>query len=325
MEDNNDSLTVLDNATRMLAEISSVQDAVKLINLAEAAKYYAKKAELGLESQNYAASIKVRAQRKAGEILLQMKKAEASGSNQYQETSRPMSAPPTYQDLGIKYNDASNWQNMAKVPEEVIEDYIETTKTNDREVTTAGAVRTARGYYSDESVKNTPELPSDKYRVIYADPPWKYGNTMPDTMGVQDNHYPLMSIDQLCEMKIKDIAEDDAVLFIWVTSPILEESFQVIKAWGFKYKASFVWDKIKHVMGHYNSVRHEFLLVCTKGSCTPDVLKLFDSVVSIERTEHSEKPEYFREIIDTIYTNGRRIELFARRNTEGWGGYGNEA
>jgi N6-adenosine-specific RNA methylase IME4 len=110
-----------------------------------------------------------------------------------------------------------------------------------------------------------------------------------------------------------------------VTSPILEESFQVIRAWGFKYKASFVWDKVHHNMGHYNSVRHEFLLVCVRGSCQPDVRKLFDSVQSIERTEHSKKPAEFYGIIETIYTNGDRLEMFARNPREGWKGYGHQA
>lgn len=175
-------------------------------------------------------------------------------------------------------------------------------------------------------VENTPEPPplTGKYRVIYADPPWKYGNTMPDYFTEQADHYPPMALAEITALPVSDIAEDDAVLFIWVTSPILEESFQVINAWGFKYKASFVWDKVKHNMGHYNSVRHEFLLVCVRGSCQPDVAQLFDSVQSIERAEHSKKPEKFREIIDTIYPKGNRIELFARRLTPNWEVYGNE-
>jgi N6-adenosine-specific RNA methylase IME4 len=118
--------------------------------------------------------------------------------------------------------------------------------------------------------------------------------------------------------------EDNAVLFLWVTSPLLEDSFKVINSWGFKYKTSFVWDKIKHNMGHYNSVRHEFLLVCTKGSCLPEHIQLFDSVQSIEKTEHSIKPEQFRKIIDTLYPSGNRIELFARVKIKGWDYYGNE-
>jgi N6-adenosine-specific RNA methylase IME4 len=125
--------------------------------------------------------------------------------------------------------------------------------------------------------------------------------------------------------EIRERCLGDAVLFLWVTSPLLEECFPVIKAWGFKYKTSFVWDKIRHNYGHYNSVRHELLLVCTRGSCTPDVQKLFDSVQSIERTDkHSEKPEEFRTIIETLYPHGKRIELFARTVSNGWDTWGNE-
>ena len=124
--------------------------------------------------------------------------------------------------------------------------------------------------------------------MIYADPPWSYGDKQNiDGLGGAVKHYPTMKLEEICELPIP--AEGNAVLFLWVTSPLLEDSFKVINAWGFKYKTSFVWDKIAHNMGHYNSVRHEFLLVATKGSCTPDNIKLFESVVSINRTEHSKK------------------------------------
>ena len=187
------------------------------------------------------------------------------------------------------------------------------------------SVRQARRTLTARDRQEAPVLPTDKFRVIYADPPWSYGNTMPDYMGVQDDHYPVMKIREIAELPVRDMTADDAVLFLWVTSPILEESFDIVRSWGFRYKASFVWDKVRHVMGHYNSVRHELLLVCTRGSCLPDVARLFDSVQSIERGKHSQKPEEFREIIDTIYPHGRRIELFARRPCEGWEVWGNES
>jgi N6-adenosine-specific RNA methylase IME4/ParB-like chromosome segregation protein Spo0J len=166
-----------------------------------------------------------------------------------------------------------------------------------------------------------------KYRVFYADPPWTYGDTRTGLEGYSAavDHYPAMSIEDLCSLPVKDAAEDNAVLFLWVTSPLLEECFAVINAWGFKYKTSFVWDKIRHNVGHYNSVRHELLLICTRGSCTPDNVKLFDSVQTIERTEkHSQKPAEFREIIETLYTSGNKIELFCREPAPGWSVWGNE-
>ena len=160
-----------------------------------------------------------------------------------------------------------------------------------------------------------------KYRVIYADPPWNYSDRQDTGMlGGAVKHYDTMPLEDICAMPVP--AADDAVLFLWVTSPMLEDSFKVINNWGFKYKSSFVWDKVAHNMGHYNSVRHEFLLIATRGSCTPDVQRLFDSVVSIERTEHSRKPRQFRDMIDTLYPIGDRLELFAREAAEGWDVWG---
>ena len=191
--------------------------------------------------------------------------------------------------------------------------------------------RRKREQYVDEQIrKEKTEKHVDiyttqkKYRVIYADPPWSYGDKQNiDGLGGAEKHYPTMPLSEICDLPVP--SEENAVLFLWVTSPLLEDSFKVIKAWGFKYKSSFVWDKVAHNMGHYNSVRHEFLLVCTKGSCTPDVQKLFDSVVSIERTEHSRKPAEFRNIIDTLYPTGNRLEMFAREAPDGWDVWGNMA
>jgi N6-adenosine-specific RNA methylase IME4 len=171
------------------------------------------------------------------------------------------------------------------------------------------------------------ELPQDKYRVLYADPPWHYDQVI-EKYGPAERHYPTMTTDEICAMgaEIAPITTNDAVLFLWSTAPKLKDALGVAESWGFKYSgAQFVWDKVKHNYGHYNSVRHELLLICTKGSCTPDTSQLFDSVQTIERTdEHSEKPEEFRQIIDTLYTQGKRIELFARKRIEGWESWGNE-
>jgi len=184
-------------------------------------------------------------------------------------------------------------------------------------------------YLPAHKEKDSPPLPPGKYRVIYADPPWRYGDKLVEGYGAAEHHYPTMSIEELCELPIKDMAGDDAVLFLWVTSPVLEMSLMIIEAWGFEYRASFIWDKVKHNYGHYNSVRHEFLLICIKGSCLPDNKELHDSVISIERTEHSQKPEYFRSLIDEMYippkTRDDRIELFVRGELpKHWDSWGNE-
>ena len=184
--------------------------------------------------------------------------------------------------------------------------------------------KAARQIKAQRNLTHSPEFPEGKFRVVYADPPWSYGNEMTHYATTPEDHYQGMALEEICALDVASKCEDDAVLFLWCTSPHLPEAFPVIEAWGFEYKASFVWDKIKHNMGHYNSVRHEFLLIAVRGSCMPDELKLFDSVQSIERTKHSKKPEEFREIIDTIYPIGRRLELFARQQTGKWEVYGNQ-
>lgn len=171
------------------------------------------------------------------------------------------------------------------------------------------------------------KLPTGKFQVVYADPAWKYKDTCESggvqSRGADDVYLKTMSTDEICSLPVNNLADTNSVLFIWVTSPFLEDVFRVINAWGFKYKTSFVWDKIKHNMGHYNSVRHEFLLIATKGACTPDNLKLFDSVQSIEKTTHSKKPNEFYDIIETLYS-GNKVELFARNIRQGWSSWGNE-
>jgi N6-adenosine-specific RNA methylase IME4 len=185
----------------------------------------------------------------------------------------------------------------------------------------------------DEVSKKIEDLPKGQYRVLYADPPWKYNDAQAvkgeygTGTGAAEGHYPIMKLSELKALNIKTISAENSVLFLWATSPLLEDALELCKAWGFKYKAQFIWDKVKHNMGHYNSVRHEILLICTRGSCLPDSNKLIDSVQVIERTKkHSQKPEEFRNIIDEMYSLGPRIELFRIGDKpEGWETWGNEA
>jgi len=231
------------------------------------------------------------------------------------ETGRQRHHLKRWHQLYLKYSDKKKYLSIAEEKAK---------RWTDRTLATSQAKRLSI---------ETPLLPKGKYNVIYADPPWKYGDKCEDG-GVQsegaEKKYPILSIEQLCNYidnkgkKIQECFAENAVLFLWVTSPLLEECFEVIKAWGFKYKASFVWDKVKHNMGHYNSVRHEFLLICVKSSFLPQNKKLYDSVVSIERSKHSEKPEKFREMIMSMYPESKYLEFFARKEVKGWTCYGNE-
>lgn len=81
-----------------------------------------------------------------------------------------------------------------------------------------------------------------KYGIVYADPPWRYD--MKRGKGVAENHYPTMSMDEICALPVADLAAKDSALFLWATFPQLNEAFRVIEAWGFQYKTlAFLWLK----------------------------------------------------------------------------------
>jgi N6-adenosine-specific RNA methylase IME4 len=232
------------------------------------------------------------------------------------------------QDQIITFNEAKKLSSLSGVARTTAVSLVKT-GTDVR-----AAIRTAKKEdYNTAVAAAKPKELEGTYRILYADPPWKYiGLNKMDEHGHAERHYDCLDDDQLKKYKVsgkrlvRDMADKNAVLFLWVTSPLLERCFAIIEAWGFEYKSSFVWDKVKHNMGHYNSVRHELLLIATRGSCKPDVSKLVDSVQSIGRTKHSEKPEEFRKIIEGLYDHGRKLELFRRGTAPaGWDIAGNEA
>lgn len=174
-----------------------------------------------------------------------------------------------------------------------------------------------------QSAKDVP-FPEGKYRVLYADPPWDYSNS--GLGGSAAQHYPTMSMDDLCALPVSRLAVDDAVLFLWVTSPQLSNAFPLFDAWGFEYKTSLVWVKDKPTYGKlafYVRSRHELLLIATRGSCLPRCDELPESLIESPRAEHSRKPALVYETIERMYA-GPYVELFARTRRDGWESWGNE-
>ena len=111
-------------------------------------------------------------------------------------------------------------------------------------------------------------LPSERrYPVIVADPPWDYRlyNETSGSSSAAAEHYPTMKLEEICALPVSELATDHAILFLWTTSPHLEESFQVLAAWGFKYVTHLVWVKHALGMGHYVRGQHEPLLIATRG------------------------------------------------------------
>lgn len=167
-------------------------------------------------------------------------------------------------------------------------------------------------------------LPEGKFQIILADPPWRYDFGNSDNR-IIENHYPTMELADICALDVPSLCADDCTLFLWTTSPKLEETFEVIKAWGFRYKTCMVWDKEMIGMGYYFRQQHELLLVCKRGDLpAPEPSNRVSSVLRAPRGRHSEKPEELYAILEKMYPRASRLELFCRSPRNGWAVWGNE-
>jgi N6-adenosine-specific RNA methylase IME4 len=172
-------------------------------------------------------------------------------------------------------------------------------------------------------------LPSNRrFPVILADPPWHF-EVYNESSGVEraaGNHYPTMSLEEICALPVKELATDSAALFLWVTAPHLEQAHHVIRAWGFIPKTGFVWVKDRFGLGYFLRGRHEHLLIAVRGDMPcPLPSRRPDSVIKAPRREHSRKPDEAYALIERMYPDLPKIELFARATRAGWAAWGNQA
>lgn len=185
-----------------------------------------------------------------------------------------------------------------------------------------------------------------KYNVILADAPWQVkagrplsGYTLVDGVQVwssNDNksrelNYDSMTVEAIKKMPIKDLAADDCHLYFWTTNGYLGRAFEVIEAWGFKYSTTLVWAKNARGggLGGNFKITTEFLLFATRGSLKAkeqhvgtwfNVKREYDER---GKPQHSRKPSFFHELIEKV-SPGPYLELFARREREGWAVFGNQ-
>ncbi len=178
-------------------------------------------------------------------------------------------------------------------------------------------------------------FPDKKYQIIYADPPWSYNdkrNKHPRMCGGALSHYETMSLNKIKALPLASITADTAVLFLWVTFPLLKEGLEVLESWGFKYKTlGFSWVKTNKKngkpffgIGYYAKSNCEVCLMAIKGKTTKPTSNKVSSVIIAPRREHSRKPDEARERIVELFGDLPRIELFARQQTPGWDVWGNE-
>lgn len=186
------------------------------------------------------------------------------------------------------------------------------------------------------------------YDVIYCDPPWKFGGTIPTvtkhTDGtatytdkpLEEYHYPTMSVpemEQFFSTTVKEMASPDSVLLMWVTDAHLAIGIRLGELAGFEYKTvGFRWLKKTTkgnqvcYMGRWTLKGSEECLLFSRGSAHSKLLKnrKVRQLVEAPRREHSRKPDEVAEAIETMFPDASKIELFARTTRDGWAVHGNE-
>ena len=173
-----------------------------------------------------------------------------------------------------------------------------------------------------------------KYNIIYADPPWRYKQKQMNFQNYDKGkkysndvteHYSTMSLQELEELPISNIADNNCLLYMWATSPNLDIAIELGKSWGFEFKTiAFVWDKQRTNYGFYTLSQCEICLVFKKGKIPKRKVTNIKQFLSQKLGKHSEKPKEIRERIDAMYYYLPRIELFARQQADGWDYWGNE-
>ena len=172
-----------------------------------------------------------------------------------------------------------------------------------------------------------------KYQIIYADPPWTFKtySSKGKELKSAECHYKCMTKEEIQNLPISEIADDNCVLFLWVTFPCLPEGLELINKWGFKYKTcAFNWVKKNKIadsyfwgLGYWTRANSELCLLATKGN-PKRVSKSVHQIIDSKIRRHSQKPNETRNKIVELCGDLPRIELFAREKVEGWDAWGNE-
>ncbi len=170
------------------------------------------------------------------------------------------------------------------------------------------------------------------FSVIVADPPWTFSDKlkMEDVKRGAEAHYRTLSIDDICQLPVKDWCNPDALLALWVPSSLLDEGMRVMTAWGFAQKQIYTWvkmtrtNKVAFGMGRQFRGATEHALIGTRGKPKP-ASKAQRNVDLSPMLPHSAKPGRLQDRLEAMYPEGPYLELFARRGRPGWTCVGNQA
>jgi N6-adenosine-specific RNA methylase IME4 len=130
-----------------------------------------------------------------------------------------------------------------------------------------------------------------------------------------------MDLEEIKAMPVAEIADENAILWLWTTNAHLRVAFEVIEAWGFEYKTLLTWVKDRMGTGEWLRGQTEHCMLAVRGK--PVFLHgNHTTVLEAARREHSRKPEEFYSLVE-VTCPGSKVELFCRQRRKGWKVYGN--
>ena len=175
--------------------------------------------------------------------------------------------------------------------------------------------------------------PEKKYQIIYVDPPWKQSkggkkSVRPNSSG-EKLEYPVISLDEIQQhlLKATENCEENAVLFLWTIDKYLHEAEKIARVLGWKLHARMIWNKVTGIPAAF-TVRygHEYMLYMYRGkllTVAKNERGKIHTVFTEQVTRHSKKPQIAYEIIERLYPDMKKLEMYARQKRDGWNAIGN--
>lgn len=321
------ALANIDAARRALDKARTVNEVKDVRDKAEAIRLYLKKQKGSFEAQNAAAELKIRAERKLGELIPEKVK---------RGPKKKLHDATYLSDLGIEKTLSSRCQRINSILEPAFEKKFAELKDGGEEITTQHFLRLAKDFVREKKRRRNREIietaapvqeqyAGETFPTIVIDPPWDWGDEGDvDQLGRARPTYGTMSFDEIKALPVGELSEKSAHIYLWITNRSLPKGFSLLEEWGFRYVTCLTWCKPSFGMGNYFRGSTEQILFGVKGSLEllrKDVGTWFQAKRPSKK--HSSKPDEFYQLVESC-SPGVWLEMFARKTRPGWKTWGAE-